>query len=748
MSNQEFLQGTVSSAIFVNAEGDFAVFTITYENDEGQQREMTCTAQTAVNEGEDVKLHGLFVVHPTYGQQFKASIVEKLLPQTTSGMEKFLASGVIKGIGAKRARTIVEEFGLSTFEVLEHDPAQLAKIKGITPAKALELGKHFAQTTGQRNTLMYLQSLGLTSNQTRRIYEKYGLEAIERVKENPYILSRDIFGIGFKTADSIALGVGVDYTSPYRISAGVAHVLFEAANGEGHVFLPYEILISRAALLLHLQQQEIENHLLQMQLENELKQDKINDEIVIYLAAYYHAEIYTARKLLELNHAKKFDNLDIHKEIEKAEEQTGKTLATMQKIAVEESLENGVVVITGGPGTGKTTTIKTIIGIMEKLEQKIILCAPTGRAAKRMNETTGKAATTIHRLLGLFLAEGERNPQDAVDEDMKLDANCIIVDEASMVDIMLIFRLLKYIRRGTRLILVGDVNQLPSVGPGNVLKDIITSGQVKSVYLDEIFRQGQESTIVMNAHRINKGEYPIINDRQSDFFFIREQNITNAVQTIASLAAYRLPKYMGIKPKEIQVLCPSRKTPAGVENLNQSLQAALNPPGNTKREHKMGSFIFREGDKVMHIKNNYGLEWQVLDKNGGMIEEGMGIFNGDEGRITQINHSTGSLTVLFYDDKVVNYDFKQLDELVLAYAITIHKSQGSEYDVVILPLHSGTPLLFNRNLLYTAITRAKKLAVIVGIEATIHRMVDNNRENIRHSALSYRLVKLQEIFGN
>ncbi|MCL2169476.1 MAG: ATP-dependent RecD-like DNA helicase [Defluviitaleaceae bacterium] len=747
MDNFETLQGIVNQVIYASSAGDFCVFSVGFEGDGGVKAEMVATAASDVVEGEEVKLYGSHVTHPNYGNQFKAVMVEKVLPRTLTGMEKYLSSGVIKGIGAKRARLIVEEFGLSTFDVLENNPALMSKIKGITPAMAAVMGRDFAETSGQRNTMMHLQSLGLTANQCKKIYEKYGAESISRIKENPYILIRDIHGVGFRIADSIAIRSGIAFDSPYRLSAGVIHVLLEVAAGDGHVFLPKGELVERSAQLLQLPEGDIENHLIHMQVENELKLEKIEDTPAIYLAAHFHAEVYTARKLMELNSDSQLSRLNIPKEIEQAEKETGIKLAAMQKVAVEECLKNGVVVITGGPGTGKTTTIKTIISILNKLEQKIVLCAPTGRAAKRMNEATGMPSATIHRLLGLFFGGEGMAPRDNVDDDMKLEADCIIVDEASMVDIMLIYRLLKYVRRGTRLVLVGDVNQLPSVGPGNVLKDIIASNEIRSVYLDEIFRQGRESAIVMNAHRINQGAYPIINDKQSDFFFIREFNIGNAVETIASLAAHRLPKFMNVKPTEIQILCPQRKTACGVENLNKTLQAVLNPPHPSKTERQMGFFTFRVGDKVMHIKNNYQLVWQVFDQRGAVIDEGMGIFNGDEGRVTHIDTANNTLRVVFYDDKVVDYDFKQLDELVLAYAITIHKSQGSEYDVVILPIHSGTPLLFNRNLLYTAITRAKKLVVIVGIEATIHRMVDNNRENVRHSALSNRLVKFHGIFN-
>ncbi|MCL2576179.1 MAG: ATP-dependent RecD-like DNA helicase [Defluviitaleaceae bacterium] len=747
MENLQIIESRVERVIFASSETGYCVFSVTTKSDEGEFAEVVCTAQILVAEGEDVKLHGEYVVHPQYGQQFKTLMVEKVLPTNEAGMEKYLASGNIKGIGEKRAKQIVEKFGLAAFEVLETNPILLSQIKGISTEKALAMGAEFAAKSGQRNTMMFLQSLGLTSSQCEKVYKKYGFEAVARVKENPYILVRDIFGIGFKIADNIALRAGITHNSPYRISAGVAHTLSEALN-EGHVFLPRDNVLARSISLLELDIGEIQNHLLQMQLDYEIKQEKVNNEVVIYLAAYYHAEVYSARKLVELNKPATFDDLDIEVEIEKYENEWDIKLADMQKIAVQKTMERGVVVVTGGPGTGKTTTIKAIIHILQKQGQSITLCAPTGRAAKRMSEATGMEAKTIHRLLGLFQAEGNQNVSGDVDEDMKLDTNCIIVDEASMVDIMLLFRLLKYIRRGTRLVLVGDVNQLPSVGPGNVLKDTINSGVIEPVYLDYIFRQGQQSAIVMNAHRINNGTHPILNEKANDFFFVKEHNIESCVRVIADLATRRLPSFTGVNPMEVQVLCPQRKTSCGVENLNKVLQNTLNPPSEHKAEKQMGFYSFREGDKVMQIKNNYMTEWKIYDRKGNEIDEGAGIFNGDEGVIKVIDNENRIVRVAFYDDKVVDYEFKQLEELVLAYAITIHKSQGSEYDVVILPIHSGTPLLYNRNLLYTAITRAKKLVVIVGIEGTVQRMVDNIRENVRYSALSQRLGEFNERFAD
>ena len=743
--NQQLeLEGVVERVIYASDDGNYTVFSVLVEDDLGNVDEIVCTAQSGgVDAGEDVKIYGAFVVHPSYGQQFKAALVEKTLPQTASGMEAYLASGNIKGIGKKRAAQIVETFGLQTFQILEENPALLAEIKGISPQKAMEIGEIFSEKGATRNSIIYLQSLGLTTKQCEKILKRFGGQAIDVVKNNPYVLAREVFGIGFKIADGIAAKVGVPFDSPFRIEAGIKHILSEGL-GEGHVCLPRESLLGRAADLLGVDMTDIQNQLLEMQLEGDIKQDKIDDKTMIYLAAYYHGEVYIARRLLEITRINTASTLNIATEITRIERQEGIVLADMQKKAVDWAMNHGVVVITGGPGTGKTTTIKTIIALMDKLGQRVTLCAPTGRAAKRMNEATGKPAATIHRLLGIFQADDDRSIHGELDEDMKIPADCIIMDEASMVYSMLLFRLLKAMNHTTRLILVGDVNQLPSVGAGNVLKDIIASKKIPVVYLDEIFRQGQESAIVMNAHRINRGEYPIINDRAKDFFFIQEPRMTHVVEIVADLNMRRLPDFTGSSAiKDIQVLCPQRKTICGVENLNKVLQEKLNPPNPNKNQHQSGFTLFREGDKVMQTKNNYQTEWRIIH-DGDVVEEGLGVFNGDEGLVEFIDITNRIVRVIFYDDKIVDYPFKQLDELRLAYAITIHKSQGSEYDVVILPLHSGTPLLFTRNLLYTAITRAKKLVVIVGVEGTVNRMVDNMRETIRHTALAHRLEKFYE----
>jgi len=754
---EQIIEGVVESIIYSNDANSYSVFVVVYcdDRDGGILKELTCTAYSQVAEGEDVKLAGYFVVHPSYGLQFKVSTAERIMPKDVMGMEKYLASGAIKGIGAKRAKLIVEKFGLETFSVIEHSPEKLKGIGNITEKLAKEIGLDFADKSAQVGTMMYLQGLGLTAGQSEKIYKRYAHESVDIVKQNPYVLAEEIFGIGFKIADSIAAKAGIPHSSPYRISAGVKYVL-TSALGEGHVYLPKVFLVYRAAEILFLEEAEIENHIIQMQADNEIKQDKIlivnengdeTGEIVVYLGAYYHSEIYAARKLLELNmQTQTYNNAD--NDIKAAEKEIGITLADLQKEAVAQALTNGVMVITGGPGTGKTTTINTIIHIMKSMGKTIVLCAPTGRAAKRMSEATGMPASTIHRLLGIFSAEaGAGTPRFLNNEDLPKDSmiqeDCIIVDESSMVDIMLMFRLLKSIKAGTSLILVGDANQLPSVGPGNVLRDIIASGKIKTVYLDEIFRQSRMSAIVMNAHRINAGTYPILNEKSSDFFFISEHDINKVINTVANLAAFRLPKYMDADPiKDIQVLTPQRKSATGVANLNILLQNALNPPAENKAEKQMGSFIFRQGDKVMQVKNNYALQWRMVNALGQIAEEGVGIFNGDEGIVEHIYEDERIMQVRFDDDRLCDYEFSQLDELVLAYAITIHKSQGSEYDIVILPIHSGPPMLLNRNLLYTAITRAKKLVVVVGIANTLHRMVDNMRENVRYSSLKYRIIRL------
>ncbi|MCL2377245.1 MAG: ATP-dependent RecD-like DNA helicase [Defluviitaleaceae bacterium] len=744
---EQILEGVVENVIFQNDAKDFAVFVVSRIEDETMQ-EITCTAQSEIHVGEDVKLTGFFFVHPNYGKQFKAHHVERIMPKTTESMEKYLASGAVKGIGPVRAANIVNEFGLDTFDILENRPEMLSKIKGITTKIALAIGEEFASKSFQRNTMMYLQNLGLTANQTKKIWDKYGDDSIDIVKRNPYVLAEDIFGIGFKIADGIAKKAGISHSSGYRISAGIKHVLSNAL-GEGHVYLPKEELVAHGRGLLELDETDIENQLVEMMMEGDIKQEKIqrdeaHDETVVYLAAYYHAEIYVARRLLELNAAVVKLDVDVESGIQEVENESGVTLADLQRTAVKEALTRGAMVITGGPGTGKTTTIKTIIRIMEKIDKKLVLCAPTGRAAKRMSEATGMPASTIHRLLGIYSPDNAKTLlREQPDEEAMIQEDCVIVDESSMVDIMLMFRLLRNIRPGTRLVLVGDVNQLPSVGAGNVLRDIINSGKMKTVYLDEIFRQSRQSAIVMNAHRINEGVYPVLNEKTSDFFFIGESDINKMISTISDLAAKRLPNFMGVDAiRDIQVLTPQRKSAAGVANLNVVLQNALNPASRAKAEKPMGSFVFRQGDKVMQIKNNYTTQWVVVNDMGAIVEDGCGVFNGDEGIIESIDDGVRKMRVRFDDDRLVDYEFGHLDELVLAYAITIHKSQGSEYDVVILPIHSGPPMLLNRNLLYTAITRAKKLVVIVGIANTLYRMVDNIRENVRYSTLEYRIVRL------
>ncbi|MDR2183594.1 MAG: ATP-dependent RecD-like DNA helicase [Clostridiales bacterium] len=744
--DERIIEGTVEKVIFENDRGDFSIFVISVMADEIVQ-EITCTVQGQIHIGEDVKLTGFFIVHPNYGPQFKAGKLERVMPKTTESIEKYLASGAVKGIGPSRAARIVKEFGLETFEVIENRPELLAKIKGITKKMAAEIGREFADKSFQRNTMMFLQNMGLTANQSKKIWEKYGEDAIDTVKRNPYALAEDIFGIGFRIADGIAEKAGISRSSPFRISAGVSHILTEAL-GSGHVYLPRPELIAKSRDLLGLEASEIENQLLRMVMEADIKQDKIwredgEDEIAVYLAAYYHAEIYVARRLLELNAAVEAPGTDVDSGIAEVERESGVVLADLQKMAVREAVMRGALVITGGPGTGKTTTIKTIIRIMHKMGKSLVLCAPTGRAAKRMSEATGMPASTIHRLLGISPENTRMSLKSEVPEEMMIQQDCVIVDESSMVDIILMSRLLWRIKPGARLVLVGDVNQLPSVGAGNVLRDVINSGKVRVVYLDEIFRQSRESAIVMNAHRINEGVYPVLNEKTSDFFFIPETDINKLIVTISELTAKRLPKFMDVDAiRGIQVLTPQRKSAAGVANLNIVLQNVLNPASPNKAEKAMGSFVFRQGDKVMQIKNNYNTQWVVVNEMGAVVDDGYGVFNGDEGIVERIDGEARKMRVRFEDDRVVDYEFGQLDELVLAYAITIHKSQGSEYDVVILPIHSGPPMLLNRNLLYTAITRAKKLVVIVGIAGTLYRMVDNIRENVRYSTLEYRIVRL------
>ncbi|MCL2577591.1 MAG: ATP-dependent RecD-like DNA helicase [Defluviitaleaceae bacterium] len=737
----EALEGMLESIIFHNEENGYTVFSLRSPDSENDE-DITCTGYlTNPLEGESIKISGAFVVNPKYGRQFSVQKAERVKPSTLAGIEKYLASGVIKGIGAKTARQIVARFGENTFDVIENDPEKLSRIRGISLKKALMMAECFHAQHDQRRAMLFLQENGITAGAAMKIFKRYKEDTIELVKQNPYRLADDIDGIGFKTADAIAYRLGVSRDSPERISAGVRFCLWEATN-DGHTYMPTSALTRQAAELLLCPQALVENELARMQMERHIVREKIEDEEepLVFVSALYYAELKVARKLIALNVACSQELKN-----KKPLPPSAIKLSEGQERAVTAAISKGVLILTGGPGTGKTTAINTIISMLEQQELSVTLAAPTGRAAKRMSEATGREAKTIHRLLEVeFMSEYSRRQTFRKNEESPLETDVLIVDESSMIDIILMKSLLDAIAEGTRLILVGDVDQLPSVGAGNVLKDLINSGCLPVARLTEVFRQAAESAIITNAHRINKGEYPALNNKEKDFFFMPRQNPDDVTRTILDLITNRLPAYKNFDSlHDIQVLTPMRKSVLGVTQLNAVLQANLNPPSPKKREREYGTVIFREGDKVMQIRNNYDATWESFSARGERMDFGEGVFNGDMGIIRAIDDEDG-LTVLFDDNRRVNYSFSQLDELELAYAVTVHKSQGSEYRVVIIPIVSGPPMLLTRNLLYTAVTRARELAVIIGSSETMHRMVDNNRVTNRYTALARRLKDMYE----
>lgn len=738
------VEGVVEKVTFYNVENGYAVFTIT--DDEDPNSEITCVGYIpTVNPGENVKITGTVVNHHFYGEQISIEIFEKTMPKTERAIELYLSSGIIKGIGPKIAKKIITRFGKSTLDIMDNEPERLAEIKGISREKAMAIGELYKEKAEERRAMLFLGEYGISPTYALKIYKRYKERTIEIVTKNPYALAEDIFGIGFKIADKIAANVGIATDSPYRIQAGVKYMLNQAAS-EGHVYLPYETLVDGTAELLSIPAIVVDREMISLHIENHIWIERNGEETNVYLNFFFYAESYTARKLYELSDIDTGDFYNYNNEIDALEAAESITFVPQQREAIMQAMENGVLVITGGPGTGKTTIINAIIKLCEAEGLDIELAAPTGRAAKRMEETTGHKAQTIHRLLGIsFLNEDSRRQTFEKNEDNPLETDVVIIDESSMVDIILMHSLLKAIPIGTRLILVGDSNQLPSVGPGNVLKDIINSEVIRVAKLTDIFRQAQESAIVTNAHRINAGEYPDLKERNKDFFFMKRYDISELQSLIVSLVSTRLPRYLNCDPlRDIQVLTPMRKSPLGVTALNALLQEALNPPSPTKREKELRKIVFREGDKVMQIKNNYNIEWKTVE-HGAVTDDGVGVFNGDEGIITYIDNINEYIEVVFDENKVVHYDFSQMDEVELSYAVTIHKSQGSEYKAIVMPLLSGPEMLMSRNLLYTGLTRAKELAVIAGSPETVFKMVDNNREIGRYTALCRRLKEFSEL---
>lgn len=741
----ETVTGYIDHVIFRNEDNGYTVMVLKGMEEEW---ELTCVGTfPAITQGAAIEASGNYTTHPVYGKQFQiASYVEKM-PEDALAMERYLGSGAIKGIGAALAARIVRRFGDDTMRIVEEEPERLAEIKGISEKKAMEIAEQMTEKADMRRAMIFLQKYGISLNLGAKIYQKYGQTVYGVLQENPYRLAEDISGVGFRIADEIASRIGIHTDSDYRIRSGMLYTLLQA-SGEGHIYLPKEELFSRASGLLGVDSSYMEKHLMDMVVDRKLILKETEDGAVVYPTRYYYLELNSARMLCELNILCPEDEEMMEKRINRIEKETGTRLDEMQKQAVAAAASHGLFILTGGPGTGKTTTINAIIRYFEEEGAELRLAAPTGRAAKRMTEATGYEAQTIHRLLELNGMPEEEQEGRAVHFDRNsenpLEADVIIIDEMSMVDIALMHSLLLAVTAGTRLILVGDENQLPSVGPGNVLRDIIRSGCFPVVELKKIFRQASESDIVVNAHKINRGEQVTINNKSRDFFFLKRYDADIIIRVVIALIQEKLPRYVDAKPYEIQVLTPMRKGLLGVERLNQILQRYLNPPDEKKKEKEIGQRLFREGDKVMQVKNNYQLEWEILGRYKIPVDKGVGVFNGDTGIMTEINEFAETATVEFEDGRQAEYSFKQLEELELAYAVTIHKSQGSEYPAVILPILSGPRMLMNRNLLYTAVTRARKCVTVVGSETTFAEMIRNEKQQQRYSSLDRRIRELDE----
>lgn len=733
----DVITGYVDHIIFHNADNGYTVLNLV-----NAEMEITCVGIfSAISEGENIEVTGEYVEHPTYGKQFKADHFEEKEPTDELSIERYLGSGAIKGVGAALAARIVRRFKADTFRIIEEEPERLAEIKGISERKAMEISNQVAEKRDLRQAMIFLQKYGISLALAVKIYNTYGQQVYGILKENPYKLADDIQGVGFRIADEIASRVGIRTDSDFRIRSGILYALLQASV-DGHTFLPEDELTRRASDLLEVDGELIEKHYMDLAIERKVVLKEKENQVQVYAASYYYMEANCATLLENLDMGYDVPHIEIEERIRRIEKQNGMELDEKQVTAVKEAVLNGLLVITGGPGTGKTTTINTIIKYFELEGLDIFLAAPTGRAAKRMSEMTGYEARTIHRMLEL--AGGmEDNAGFERNENNPLETDVIIIDEMSMVDINLMHSLLKAIAPGTRLILVGDVNQLPSVGAGSVLKDIIDSERFHVVKLTKIFRQASQSDIIVNAHKINRGEEVALDNKSRDFFFLKRYDADVIISVLIQLIQQKLPKYVDATPYDIQVLTPMRKGLVGVERLNRILQQYLNPPETSKAEHEYGDGLFREGDKVMQTRNNYQMEWEIQSKYGFAIDKGLGIFNGDMGIVRKINDYTETMTVEFDEGRKVEYPFKMLDELELAYAITIHKSQGSEYPAVVMPVLNGPKMLMNRNLLYTAVTRARKCVTLVGNEVTFYEMAANITEQKRYSGLKDRLQENQ-----
>ncbi len=733
----EELQGYVDHIVFRNADNGYTVLNLISDEDE-----ITCVGIfPVVTEGEILLLHGEYTSHPTYGEQFQMKSYETKPPEDVLSMERYLASGAIKGIGVALAARIVRRFKNDTFRIMEEEPERLAEVKGISERMAMEISNQMVEKKDLRDAMIFLEKYGISTNLAVKIYQAYGQEIYSVIRENPYRMAEEVSGIGFKIADEIASRVGIRTDSDFRIRSGILYCLTGAAT-LGHTYLPREELLRYANQLLGVEPEHIEGHIMNLAMDGkvELKEEGI------YAKSFYRMEQRSAGMLHALNQEYDVTPAKLAQAIARISEEEQMELDEWQAEAVRQAATHGLFVLTGGPGTGKTTTIRAMISYFVGEGYDIFLAAPTGRAAKRMSETTGYEAKTIHRMLEVngAMSEAEESAKQIGgmferNETNPLEADVIIIDEMSMVDITLLYALLKAVGAGTRLILVGDVNQLPSVGPGNVLRDIIASECFPVVTLQKIFRQASQSDIVVNAHKINDGEHIVLDNKSKDFFLLKRYDADVIINVMLQLVKQKMPRYVDATSYDIQVLTPTRKGLLGVERLNTILQQYLNPPAKQKKEHQVGDRIFREGDKVMQIRNNYQLEWEIRSRYGLAIDKGLGVFNGDVGIIQEINDYSSTVSVLYDENRLVQYPFKGLDELELAYAITIHKSQGSEYPAVVMPLLPGPRMLMNRNLLYTAVTRARKCITIVGDENVFYQMVDNTTQQRRYSGLQERI---------
>lgn len=740
----ETIKGYVDHIIYQDKDNGYAVLSMNVDDEE----EICVGIFRGVDNGENLEITGEYVEHPSYGFQFKASSFRVVEPDDLLSMERYLGSGAIKGIGEALAKRIVKKFGKDTFRVIEEEPERLVEVKGISERIAQQITDQMIEKREIREAFLFLQKYGITNTLAVKIYEKYGMGMYSILKENPYRLAEDIQGVGFRLADEIAEKIGIHTDSDYRIRSGILYTLLQASL-EGHMFLPMRVLVRRSADLLQVPEEAIRAQIQNLHMDHKVVVKKTTDEPEVYAFSYYYAELNCARMLRELNVLMESELLDSEEKrietiLQRILKEQGLELDELQKNAVLECVKHGIMILSGGPGTGKTTTINTIIRYFDEEGMDILLAAPTGRAAKRMTEATGYEARTIHRMLEINggMEDGSRARFERNGEN-PLEADVVIIDEMSMVDIYLFQSLLEAVSVGTRLILVGDVDQLPSVGPGQVLQDLIESKSFPTVMLKKIYRQAGESDIVMNAHRINMGQKIALNNKSKDFFFLPRNDVQVIYKHMIQLITEKLPRYVEAQPYDIQVLTPMRKGSLGVETLNEILQRYLNPADPSKQEHMTGERIFREGDKVMQIKNNYQLEWEIVSQYGIRIDSGSGVFNGDIGTIRRIREESSTVQVEYDEHRLVEYTFSQLDEIELAYAITIHKSQGSEYPAVLLPLLSGPKMLMNRNLLYTAVTRARKCVTILGSQEVVDGMIENENQYHRYTGLGRRILELE-----